>query len=50
MPRRRADGANRLWSSDITYMPTCVLGMCLYLYLVVFVWCRKIVAWGVQYG
>ena len=48
MPRRRADGPNQLWSWDITYLPTSVRGVWLYLYLVVDVWSRKIVAWDVH--
>ena len=48
MPRRRADGPNQLWSWDITYLPTSVRGIWLYLYLVVDVWSRKIVAWDVH--
>ena len=47
VPRRRADGPNQLWSWDITYLPTSVRGVWLYLYLVVDVWSRKIVAWDV---
>lgn len=47
MPRRRADGPNQLWRWDITYLPTNVRGVWLYLYLVVDVWSRKIVAWDV---
>jgi len=46
-PRLRADGPNQLWSWDITYLPTSVRGVWLYLYLVVDVWSRKIVAWDV---
>ena len=48
VPRRRADGPNQLWSWDITYLPTSVRGIWLYLYLVVDVWSRKIVAWDVH--
>jgi len=48
VPRRRADGPNQLWSWDITYLPTSVRGVWLYLYLVVDVWSRKIVAWDVH--
>lgn len=47
VPRRRADGPNQLWSWDITYLPTSVRGVWLYLYLVVDVWSRKIVAWDI---
>jgi putative transposase len=47
-PRHRADGPNKLWSWDITYLPTGVRGVWLYLYLVLDVWSRKIVAWDVQ--
>ncbi len=48
MPRRRADGPNLLWSWDITYLPTGVRGVWLYLYLVVDVRSRKIVAWDLH--
>jgi transposase InsO family protein len=48
VPRRRADGPSQLWSWDITYLPTSVRGVWLYLYLVVDVWSRTIVAWDVQ--
>jgi transposase InsO family protein len=47
VPRLRADGPNQVWSWDITYLPTSVRGVWLYLYLVVDVWSRKIVAWDV---
>jgi transposase InsO family protein len=36
-----------VWSWDITYLSTAVLGFCLYLYLVIDVWSRKVVAWDV---
>ena len=42
-----ADGPNQLWSWDITYLPTTVRGVWLYLYLVIDVWSRKVVAWDV---
>jgi hypothetical protein len=42
-----ADRPNAVWSWDITDLPTTVLGVWLYLYLVVDVWCRKVVAWDV---
>ena len=36
-----------MWSWDITCLPTTVRGIWLYLYLVVDVWSRKVVAWDV---
>ena len=42
-----ADGPNQVWSWDITYLPTTVRGVWLYLYLVGDVWSRKVVAWDV---
>ena len=47
MPRLRADGPNQVWSWDITYLPTTVRGVWLYLYLVIDIWSRKVVAWDV---
>jgi transposase InsO family protein len=47
VPRLRADRPNALWSWDITFLPTTVRGVWLYLYLVVDVWSRKVVAWDV---
>jgi putative transposase len=47
VPRLRAEGANQVWSWDITYLPTTVRGVWLYLYLVIDVWSRKVVAWDV---
>ena len=47
VPRLEARGPNQIWSWDITYLPTSVRGVWLYLYLVVDVWSRKIVAWDV---
>jgi putative transposase len=47
VPRLRADGPNQVWSWDITFLPTTVRGVWLYLYLVVDVWSRKVVAWDV---
>jgi len=48
VPRLRAAGANQVWSWDITYLPTTVSGIWLYLYLVIDVWGRKVVAWDVD--
>jgi transposase InsO family protein len=47
VPRLKAEGPNEVWSWDITYLPTNVRGVWLYLYLVIDVWSRKIVAWDV---
>ena len=38
-----AHGPNQVWSWDITYLPTPVRGVFLYLYLIMDVWSRKIV-------
>jgi transposase InsO family protein len=48
VPRLRADGPNQVWSWDISYLPTSVKGIWLYLYLVMDVWSRKVVAWDVE--
>jgi len=42
-----ANGPNQLYSWDITYLPTPVLGMFFYLYMVVDIYSRKIVGWQV---
>jgi transposase InsO family protein len=47
LPRLRAAGPNHVWSWDITYLPTTVRGVCLYLYLMIDVWSHKVVAWDV---
>ena len=47
VPRLRATGPKQVWSSDITYLPTTVRGSWLYLYLVIDVWSRKVIAWDV---
>ncbi|WP_254934928.1 IS3 family transposase [Cyanobium sp. WAJ14-Wanaka] len=47
VPRLMAAGPNRVWSWDITYLPTTVRGIWLYLYLVIDVWSRKVVAWDI---
>ena len=47
VPRLKAAGPNQVWSWDITYLPTTVRGVWLYLYLVIDVWSRKVVAWDV---
>jgi putative transposase len=40
----RASGPNQGWSWGLTYLPTTVRGVWLYLYLVIGSWCRKVVA------
>lgn len=47
VPRLWAAGPNQVWSWDITYLPTNVRGVWLYLYLVIDIWSRKKVAWDV---
>ncbi len=47
VPRLRATGPKQVWSWDISYLPTTVRGIWLYLYLVIDVWSRKVVAWDV---
>jgi len=42
-----ATGANQIYSWDITYLPTQVLGLFFYLYLVMDVYSRKIVGWQI---
>lgn len=40
-----ANGPNQIWSWDITYLRSNVLGMFFYLYMVVDIYSRKIIAW-----
>lgn len=51
-PRRpgshEAAGPNRVWSWDISYLPTVVRGLYYYLYLVVDRYSRKVVGWQVH--
>ncbi len=47
VPCLRADCPNPVWSWDIIYLPTTVWGVWLFLYLVINVWSRKVVAWDV---
>ena len=44
----RAHGPNEVYSWDITYLPTRVRGVFLFLYLMMDVWSRKIVGWTVH--
>ena len=48
MPRLRVTGPNQVWSWDISYLRKSVKGIWLYLYLVIDVWNRKVVAWDVE--
>lgn len=43
----QASGPNRVWSWDITLLPTTVRGTYLHLYLMMDVWSRRIVGWKV---
>jgi transposase InsO family protein len=43
----KASGPNQVWSWDITYLRAAVRGQFYYLYLVVDIWGRMIVAWQV---
>ncbi len=43
-----ASHANQLWSWDITYLATQVLGLFFYLYLIMDIFSRKIVGWRVH--
>ena len=43
-----ATGPNQVWSWDITYLRSALRGQYYFLYLVVDVWSRKIVAWEVS--
>lgn len=43
-PERVATGANQVWSWDITYLKSPVRGAYYYLYMVMDVWSRKVVA------
>jgi len=43
-----AMGPNQVWSWDITYLRTPVRGLFSYLYVVLDVWSRKIVAWTIE--
>ena len=43
----RATRPNQVWSWDITWLPTTVRGLYLYLYLIMDVWSRRIVGWHI---
>ncbi|GGG09333.1 transposase [Cysteiniphilum litorale] len=42
-----ANGANQIWSWDITYLASTIKGMFYYLYMMVDIYSRKIVGWEV---
>ena len=43
-----ARGPNEVWAWDVTFLPTQVLGQWFYLYLILDVFSRKVVAWEVH--
>ena len=43
----RATRPNQVWSWDITWLPTIVRGLFLFLYLVMDIWSRRIVGWRI---
>ena len=43
-----ATGSNQVWSWDITYLPTQVFGIYIYLYMIIDIYSRKIVGWSVH--
>ena len=43
-----ATGPNQVWSWDISYLKSPVMGLFFYLYLVIDVWSRKITGWAVH--
>lgn len=44
-----AKKANEVWSWDISYLPTTVIGQHYYLYMIEDIYSRKIVGWEVHY-
>jgi transposase InsO family protein len=47
-PRLKASGPNQVLSWDITYLKSPISGIYFYLYLVIDIWSRKIVAWEIH--
>lgn len=43
-----ASQANQVWSWDITYLPTQVIGLYFYLYMIIDIYSRKIVGWSIH--
>lgn len=48
VPRLETRGPNVAWSWDITLLPSGVKGIWFYLYMVMDVWSRKIIAWEIH--
>lgn len=43
-----ATGPNQVWTWDITYLPTSIKGMFFYLYMIIDIYSRKIIAWEIH--
>jgi len=43
-----ATGVDQVWSWDITYLKTAVLGIYLFAYVIIDIWSRKIVGWAIH--
>lgn len=43
-----AGSANKIWSWDISYLPTRVRGLYFYLYMIIDIYSRKIVGWSIH--
>lgn len=43
-----ASGGNQVWTWDISYLPTQIQGLYIYLYLIIDIYSRKIVGWQVH--
>lgn len=43
-----ASRANQVWSWDITYLPSLVLGLYHFLYMIMDIWSKKIVGWSIH--
>jgi putative transposase len=43
-----ANGSNQVWSWDITYLPSRIMGIYFYLYMIIDVYSRKIVGWSIH--
>lgn len=44
----RADAPNKVWTWDITYLPSQIRGQFFYLYMIVDIFSRKIVGWSIH--